>query len=171
MLPRLRQLHEMMEAIFKELVRQGLPLDLPCDHVCYRVETPERYEALKASWLASLGTLAAETPVNGRPISIIQLKKPFAFKSLEIECLELPAPKPGSSYAEGWEHAEFVTGGTLEAFLGRFPRVAFEKKSLGKEINPEIALPVPGGYQLKFHPATILEVIAEEKRRDSEGLH
>lgn len=170
MLPRLRQLSEMMEAIQKELARQGLPLDLPCDHVCYRVETPERYEALKASWLSSLGMLVAETPVNGRPISIIRMKEPFTFLSSRIECLELPAPKPGSPYPEGWEHAEFVTGEKLETFIARYPRVAFEKKSLGKEINPEIALPVPGGYQLKFHPTTILDVIAEERRRDS-ALH
>lgn len=136
---------------------------LACDHICYRVETLERYELLKIE-LAQIAMLAAETPVNGRPICIFTLHEPLVFEDQLIPCVELPAPKAASVYAEGWEHAEYVTGMPLDEFRSRHPDVSFDLRAANKKINPEIALKVGDRYQAKFHTASILEVIELETR-------
>lgn len=152
----------MLTAIHAELARLGLP-EFPCDHICYRVETFARYEECKAQ-LATLGALAAETTIAGRPIAIFHLHEPFQFHGRAIECVELPAPKANSPYREGWEHAEFVTGKPLAALLARFAELNFDTRALGKPINPEVALPIPPSFQAKFHQCSILEVIELERK-------
>ncbi len=55
--------------------------------------------------------------IAGRLISILHLHEPYTFGDREIACVELPAPKAGSPYKEGWEHAEFVTKEPLDVFI------------------------------------------------------
>lgn len=149
--------HPMLESIYIELERLGLP-KLSCDHICYRVASVQRYEEVRAA-LMRHGTLEAETLVNGRPICIFLLRESIG----GIACLELPAPKQGSTYAEGWEHAEFVTGESLNNFMAKYPQVNFDTKSLQKPINPEVAVKISADYQAKFHEHSILEVIELER--------
>ena len=94
------------------------------DHICYRVETEERYQALKKS-LTSIGELLTESQIGGRAIASIKLKKPIVYKDRKIWVIELPAPKKGSFYKEGFEHVEFVIDVPFEAFL--FPGFRFQK--------------------------------------------
>lgn len=162
MLQEMGQPDEMLGVIFDKMVEVGLPTDLLCDHVCYRVATLERYLELKDR-LRSIADLAAETPVSGRPISIFTLHTPYRFGAQEILCLELPAPKPGSPYAEGWEHAEFVVTENMVDFMTRYPHIQFNCNGMNKVHNPEAGVKLTGRYQIKFHPRHILDVIALEK--------
>jgi len=88
----------------------------------------------------------------------------FIYDGGTIPALELPAPKAGSDYAEGWEHAEFATGEPLADFMARHPQVAFDTRAMGKVHNPEISLKIGGGYAIKFHPEPLLEVIRKEQK-------
>lgn len=136
--------------------------NLLCDHVCYRVATQERYTELR-NQLHTLGTCVTEANVRGRPIATFQLHLPLTIGIWTIPSLELPSPKVGSSYAEGWEHAEFVIPEGVKAFIEKHKSVAFDTSGLDREINPELALSVSALTQMKFHQLSLLEVIAIEK--------
>lgn len=145
-------------AQLKELNVEGLNI---CDHICYRVETLERYAEMK-EYFQTLGQLAAETIVSGRPISIIKLNTPLSHNGYNIQCIELPAPKPGKHFSEGWEHIEFVIE-DLNEFISKHPHLDFNTKSMNRDINPELGLKLKAGLQVKFHPLHILEVISKEE--------
>ena len=66
------------------------------DHVCYRVETEERYRQLLRQLSVATHLVAPPTMVNGRPIATFELPEPIETGGWAISYLELPAPKPGS---------------------------------------------------------------------------
>mgnify|MGYP000877984588 CR=1 FL=1 len=152
----------MLDVVFAELAARGMPTNLVCDHVCYRVATQQRYEELRTA-LQAEGVLESDTIIAGRPISTFRLFTPYTYKGRSIEALELPAPKPGTAYPEGWEHAEFVVPGTLQNFMSQHPAQAFDVRALNKPLNPEIGLRLTPAYQAKFHTKTLLDVIKLEK--------
>jgi predicted metalloenzyme YecM len=162
---------EMLATIFDKMAELGLPTDLQCDHICYRVETLERYEDLKIA-LAAIGTLESEAPINGRPICIFKLNAPYLYNGRAIDCIELPAPKDGSPYQEGWEHAEFIVGvrdnigtiASLNQFMAKHPNVTFKYPKDQRAVNPECTVVVSEQFRAKFHPQHIMDVIELEKR-------
>lgn len=140
---------------------------LQLDHLCYRVETADQYEKLKAQ-LLDKNELLVESPINGRRIATFRMAEPFRFRSREIWLLELPEPKPGSPYSEGWEHVEFVTDRPLAAFaewmvehLGVEDQ-AIDRSGLGKALNADLRLRLAGGLSVKFHELALDEVIRIE---------
>lgn len=134
------------------------------DHVCYRVETGERYEALVHAWRL-YATSIHESLVNGRRIAVFRLERPQRVLGREIRVIELPAPKPGNPFVEGWEHAEFVIDESFEAFMARHPHLVFETKSLGKSLNPELGLRLGDGLQVKFHHQPLAHIVEIERKR------
>jgi len=151
----------MLETIYREMARHGLPLDLVCDHLCYRVATNERYEELREK-LKSYGRLVGEVDIGGRWISTYALHQPYLYQDRSIEAIELPAPKAGSIYKEGWEHAEFVTDTSLTTLAERYPHLSFNASSLNKPHNPELGLRLTPDFQIKFHNSTLLSVVQAE---------
>ena len=152
----------MLDVVFKELAVRGLPTSLQCDHVCYRVATQERYDELRNA-LQQEGMLESDAIIAGRPITTFKLFTPYAYNGRSIEALELPAPKPGSDYKEGWEHAEFVVQVPLADFIAQHPSVTFDTRAINKPLNPEIAVKLTPDYSAKFHTKTLLDVIKFEK--------
>jgi predicted metalloenzyme YecM len=140
--------------------------ELEMDHVCYRVETLERYKALAHAWRLYADDVH-ESPVNGRPISVFRLAKPLMRAGRSISLIELPAPKEGSSFVEGWEHAEFVIAESFFDFMRRHRNLVFDTKSVQKPLNPELGLKLAPGFQAKFHFLPLAKVIELERRRDS----
>ena len=140
---------------------------LQLDHFCYRVDTVARYEELKAHLLEK-NELLVESPINGRRIATFRMAEPFRFREREIQLLELPEPKPGSTYPEGWEHVEFVTDRPLEAFaewMTEYLGVASEdidRSGLSKAFNADLRLRLAGGLSVKFHELPLDEVIRVE---------
>lgn len=152
----------MLGRIFAGLAARQLPLDFELDHICYRVETIERYQALKIG-LLTYGTIESEISIAGRPIATFALRKPYQYQGRAIPCVELPAPKPGSRYAEGWEHGEFVVP-DLPSFLTHHQHLPFDTRGMNKPLNPEACLQIDEKTAVKFHPLPLLKVIEEEKR-------
>jgi len=151
----------LMGEIFDFTRVHNVVLPAVCDHLCYRVETDERYQEVKGL-LLQYGELAGEELVSGRLISIFNLHEPLGYQQYKIDCIELPAPKEGSPYKEGWEHAEFVCD-HLEDFLKRYSHLSFKLSGMSKNLNPEAALEISSKYQIKFHPLHILKVLEIEK--------
>ena len=129
------------------------------DHICYRVETDERYREI----LEILGgaILLGEAMISGRPIATIELEKPLEAGGWKIPYLELPAPKASSPYPEGLEHVEFVVVGDLGKFEARHPELPFERAGMSKDLNPELGLKVVG-MSVKFHGIPLGEVVRVE---------
>lgn len=144
--------------IFRNLKMDSVDISrCTLDHLCYRVETYERYSLLKTQLLEA-GTLLTESEIGGRPIASFKLSQPIVFKNRAIDVIELPAPKKGSFYLEGYEHVEFVIDVDFETFIKKYPQVEFDKRAIKKPVNPEIIIKY-GELSVKFHHQTLEYVI------------
>ena len=132
------------------------------DHICYRVETTERYFQMLTR-CAEIGTLLGETDVNGRPIATFELNEYLEAAEWVVPYLELPAPKEGSLYGEGLEHAELVVIGGLDRFKMKHAKLTFKEAGMGKSINPELGLKI-GDLSVKFHEQQLGSVVRIEKQ-------
>lgn len=112
-----------------------------------------RYEVLR-TMLAQHGTLLGEHMIGGRPIATFRLNEPFLFEGRSIEVIELPAPKHGSDYAEGFEHAEFVVDEEPLEFSKRYPLLKWDLFGISKSINADVRLNYDG-YSVKFHQRSL----------------
>lgn len=138
------------------------------DHLCYRVETTDRYYELKEK-LQETAELVAENQVNGREITTFEFDTPLQAEGWIVPYLELPAPKEGSPYQEGLEHVELVTVGSLDRFLQRHSNLSFTREGMGKLINPEASLKTDR-LSVKFHEQPLGAVARIEKRLTARGI-
>ncbi|MEI8028008.1 MAG: VOC family protein [Pseudomonadota bacterium] len=152
-----------VEPIFKELVELDLLKEISeVDHVCYRVPDVASYEEFKRAF-SPLGLLLSEAFINGRPIACYKLHTPIKTSiGLEIGVVELPAPREGVAYPEGFEHIEIVTGADLQVLLKRYPTLSFNLQNYSAASNREVSLKLKSGV-VKFHERSLEEVILEEK--------
>ncbi len=151
-----------LEQLFAALDQLGVEVSgMPLDHLCYRVATQERYVQLRNALRAD-GELLAETTIGGRPIATFRLQVPIVHGHRAIHLVELPAPKPGSPYPEGWEHAEFVVEEDLLVFTQRHPQVSWDLTDLDKPLNADVRLRL-GDISVKFHRLALDEVIRREQ--------
>lgn len=147
-----------LKKVFSSLKKDGIDVSgYELDHICYRVETLERYHKLKKV-LEKHGKLLSETIIAGRPIATYKLKELFIFRDKTIKCIELPCPKKSSPYQEGFEHVEFVINLSFQDFMKKYPSIKFETGASSKEVNPDIQIKY-AGFSVKFHHNTLEYVI------------
>ncbi len=140
-----------LDELFAALDQHGIYVSsYPLDHLCYRVASTARYMALKKELLQT-NLLLAEHQINGRPIATFRLQTPLAYNGRSIDLLELPSPKPGSHYPEGYEHVEFVLGQDPRDWYTAYPKLNWDTKGLAKEVNPDVRLKLSGQMSVKFH--------------------
>lgn len=132
------------------------------DHICYRVETQDRYIELKDQFL-EIAEIIGENLISGRKISTFEFKDYLHADGWTIPYLELPAPKEGSPYPEGLEHVELVVIGDLERFALIHSSLPFDRGGMSKTINPELGLKVDG-ISVKFHEQPLGAVVRIENR-------
>lgn len=132
------------------------------DHICYRVETNERYDEMKQK-LGEKAVLLGETEISGRFIATFECHEPLQAGGWQIPYIELPQPKEGAPYPEGLEHVEFVTVRSLAQFEAMHPDLPFDHKGMGKTINPELGLKY-AEISVKFHEQPLGAVVRIEKR-------
>jgi hypothetical protein len=133
------------------------------DHVCYRVADMDTYDQQKSA-LSEAGKLLTESIVNGRPIAVYRLQTPLQIGHYTVSLFELPAPKPGRHYNNGYEHIEAVVSSDLSDFKNMFPRITFATDNMHSAVNPDIQISSPSGV-IKFHNQSLAEVIAAEQAR------
>lgn len=151
-----------LERLFAALQQDGIATDaLKLDHVCYRVETMERYNMMKAL-LSKNCKLLGEHMIGGRPIATFKLDTPFVFRGRSTDVIELPAPKVGSPYPEGYEHAEFVVAESPRKFAAHYAALHWDFSGADKPVNADVRLSYDG-FSVKFHERSLEEVIALER--------
>ena len=151
-----------LEQLFKALSDDGIDVSVfELDHLCYRVETMERYAELQGRLLEE-GSLLGEHEIGGRPIATVRLHVPFTFQNRTVAVIELPAPKPGSPYPEGFEHAEFVVNMEPMEFAAHYPALDWDHSGAHKTVNADVRRSYDG-CSVKFHRLGLAEVIALEK--------
>lgn len=155
---------EFIENINRGLGELGIERDelAMMDHVCYRVETERRYQELLAE-LKQTSQFLGETEVGGRMIATFELHEYLKAGGWTVPYLELPAPKDGSPYPEGLEHAELVVVGGLDRFIERHSELPFSTKGIDKLLNPEAGLKA-AGISVKFHEQPLGAVVRIENR-------
>ncbi len=132
------------------------------DHICYRVESMEKYNEQKIN-LSLLGELLIEAEVGGRSIATYKLYRPLTSESgINIGVIELPAPKEQNQYAEGFEHIEVVIDKNFEEFAKLHPSINFSWDGANKKNNPELRVKFDDNYSVKFHHQSLEEVIKSE---------
>lgn len=136
------------------------------DHICYRVETNERYDEMKQK-LGEVARLLGEAEINGRLIATFECDEPLVAGTWRIPCIELPQPKASNPYPEGLEHVELVTVQGLDLFEAKYPHLPYSRAGMDKKINPELGLK-HAGMSVKFHEQPLGAVVRIENRL---GLH
>ena len=132
------------------------------DHICYRVASKKRYEELKATLLQEY-ELLAESMIKGRPICTFKMSQGFEYYDRLVDVLELPSPKEGKPYEEGYEHVEFVLDEDFTSFMNRYPHITFDQSGMGKPLNADIRVQL-GKFAVKFHLQSLERVIEIEKK-------
>ena len=165
-----------LNELFRRLeVTPGALNHLFLDHICYRVETVERYEILRDELVQQQHHLLVESIIGGRRIATFKLSEPLPYQGRLIPLLELPEPKAGSFYAEGYEHVEFVTDRPLRAFTDHLPSLLavtaknIDRKGMTKSRNADVRVKLGEGYNVKFHERSLEEVIEEELGERKKG--
>lgn len=147
-----------LDQLSQQLAVDGIDVHLyELDHICYRVASMERYEALKTR-LAQISTLLKETQIGGRPIATYKLHQAILYKNRQIWCIELPAPKADSYYQEAYEHVEFVIQEDFESFMAKYPTIKFDTKGVSKPINADLRIKYKD-FSVKFHHYSLEYVI------------
>ncbi|MFN8944080.1 MAG: VOC family protein [Pseudobdellovibrionaceae bacterium] len=153
---------QFLQQLSSQLIDRGIDTNLiKCDHLCFRVCTKEEYDFYK-NFLANHGQLLAESLVNGRTISTFRIDSPFQYGPHEVDMVELPAPKTGTYYSTGFEHAEFVIDESFTSFRLKFKNLSFSDAG-NRILNPELSLKLGEGMQAKFHHLSLDRVIEIEK--------
>ncbi len=157
---------QFFRALKNELFHLQFDLDgMHIDHLCYRVSMDDEYQNMK-KLLLQQGVLLGETPVGGRPISTFQLNEPLVIDGFSIPMIELPAPKIGSPYSTGFEHAEVLIQKSFESIQKQYPHLQFHS-SKRKILNPELSLSTRTG-KLKLHHHPLHRVLEIEQAQISD---
>jgi len=147
-----------LEKIFAALEKDGVDVSwYELDHICYRTDTLEKYNELRHKFL-EYGILLVEFQIGGRAISTFKLCEPIIFGERKIWCIELPSPKEGRFYPDGYEHVEFVINLEFNKFIELYPQVNFDTRAISKEVNADIIISY-NGFSVKFHHNTLEYVI------------
>lgn len=133
---------------------------LVMDHVGYQAASDGEYDALSVEFQA-IGTRVSEAIVGGRRVGIYRLHTPLVYGTYTIDAIELVAPKPGQTPRSAFEHAEFVTGEPLTAFMARYPKVPWDTGAITQPVFPMLRLKVSPDTQVKFHERPVLDIVAE----------
>lgn len=154
----LGEINSFLFKVFAALAKDKIDVSkYELDHVCYRVETLDRYEELKKQLLNS-GELLSENEINGRAIANFKLNEPIIFADRKIFGIELPAPKLGVFFKEGYEHVEFAVGINLDDFLKIYPQINWDTTGIAKNVNPDIFVRYDN-FTVKFHQHSIEYVV------------
>lgn len=166
------QIEPFLDRLLDLLEKENIPVsNMTIDHVCRRVETIDEYRTicaeLKQQWAKEIGKPAT---IGGREITTRKLPTSVLYKhenlSIQqtIQILELPAPKPNTTYKNGLQHAEFVVPEWLEHLIESTPKTIRDLSGFGKTRNRDIALNRKNGsIEAKFHEKALEDVITEEQ--------
>lgn len=156
---------EFLEKLFKTLADAKIEIapHWDIDHLCYRVDSLNRYEELKTSFL-TFGHLLIESDVNGRPIATFKLNSSIIFKEWSIDVVELPAPKPSKPTPEGFEHIEVVCNESFSDLEVKYKHLKLDLGGLKKDFNQEFEIDL-GERNLKFHHMSLESVIRVEENK------
>jgi len=158
------QAQSFLNQVFKDIKSTPINVDeFELDHICYRVETNERYQELKTI-MQEISDLISENTISNRLIQTFKLNQPIEYQDRDIWIIEIPAPKESSFYTEGFEHAEFVINQELHSFMSLYPDIEFNTKSITKAINPEISLKLRN-TKIKFHEMSLERVCQIEDQQ------
>jgi predicted metalloenzyme YecM/phosphoglycolate phosphatase-like HAD superfamily hydrolase len=150
-----------VEKLLAELHELGLTAHIvSVDHVCFRVSSEEHYE-IELAHLGQKASMISEVMVNDRPIAVFQLHNPIDVDGLCIDVVELPAPKTGKSYKDGFEHIEVVCRLPIQELSNKYPRINFDRTNLAHPTMPELTLRLKNGL-VKFHNRALLQIIQDE---------
>lgn len=153
-----------LDGIFSKIKKADITIEphWDIDHLCFRVETDDAYEAYKKTFL-KLGQLLIEKHVGGRLIATFDLHTPIYYKDWIIKLVELPAPKANKRVRTGFEHLEIVVDRPLDEFKKKYPKFDWDASGLEKIFNSELELSF-GDSAVKFHNLSLRSVINFEDR-------
>lgn len=172
-----KEFSEKLNSALEELGILDACKDLQIDHICVRLKDDADVDKLKNE-LSEVSRVISAVNVNGREIAIIQLNQALNLGLWQTYGVELPHPKPNHSYADGWQHVEFVLSGAentmngvREVFSKSFSSLDVEKLKTDYSYsedephadedqipNPTVGLKV-NGIGIKFHANPIQVVV------------
>lgn len=170
-----------LEDVLDRLGMLDVCKEFEMDHICVRLNSDHDVTALSLE-LGEIAQKISAVNVNGRVIQIFQLHEPLQVGMWQTRGLELPFPKYGRFYSEGWEHVEFVVPGLINTmkdlksfFAASFPHLLDSKHVESYQLkldepqaegdqdpNPTLAV-TSSGAGIKFHALPIQQVVGYQK--------
>lgn len=151
-------INDFLTNIFNNLSNDKIDVsNFELDHICYRVESEERYFYYK-NILLKYGKILSENIIGWREITTFKLDEPIIYKNRQISVLELPSPKVWSDYKEWFEHIEFVIKESFEEFIKKYNYISFDLKDINKKVNPDIRINYKNS-SVKFHHNSLEYII------------
>lgn len=156
---------DFLDQLFKKLSHENIVIapHWDIDHLCYRVDSLNRYEELKTLF-TSFGKLLIESDVNGRPIATFKLNSAIVYKDWAIDVVELPAPKASKPTKEGFEHIEIVCDEAFSDLEKQYIHLKLDLGGLKKDFNQEFEIDL-GERNIKFHHMSLESVIRVEENK------
>ena len=156
---------DFLNQLFNKLTQEKIEIapHWDIDHLCYRVDSLNRYEELK-SLFTTFGKQLIESDVNGRPIATFKLNSAIVFKEWAIDVVELPAPKVSKPTKEGFEHIEVVCDDAFSDLEAKYKHLKLDLGGLKKDFNQEFEIDL-GERNLKFHHMSLESVIRVEENK------
>jgi predicted metalloenzyme YecM len=154
-------LNQFLDNLFADLKKENIDVsNFFLDHVCFRTESEADYLRTKEEFF-EVGELLSETLVGGRLIASFKLQRPFIYHDRLIRVIEVPAPKAGSPYPRGFEHAEFAIPISFHQLFELYPSTHFKRPKNPGAFNAEVSLKL-NQSNVKFHHLPLEAVIAIE---------
>ena len=133
------------------------------DHLCYRTNSLDHYQSI-CQQMTNFSQLLIESPVKGRMISTFKLSTPIEYHGRSIDLVEVPAPKPGKTTVEGFEHIEVVTSQSFSDLKNKYSYLKMDLGGLEKDFNQELEIEFQN-CAVKFHHYSLEQVIELEKNQ------
>jgi predicted metalloenzyme YecM len=139
-------------------------------HLAYRTETYDEYLLVRGR-IEKHCTSNVESVWNGRPISIMQLKKPLSLgDGFEVRVIELIPPIHRRRYRMGLEHVGIVIGDSVDEFS-----LKHRAELTGQQFQSALCEPYYVTFfedftMVKFYRIPLLEVREREFGRVDHGF-
>lgn len=100
-----REAHDLVSVFNIFIEQNNLATDVRADHICYRCESKEVFEALREIFETE-SDFIYQSIISGRRIAIIKFKKGIETEAGVLQYLELSDQKPDNSQTNTFDHIE-----------------------------------------------------------------
>lgn len=152
-----------LDEIYSRLRLLGIDTDsLSLDHIGYLAADAADFDQ-QIAMLEGKARKHSVKIVGGIRVAIYSLPTPLKYNSQVFTEVEVVEPKAGKNVKSGLEHAEFLTGISLEEFMSKYPDLEWDTTAMYCEQFPMLTIALGDGFRAKFPRRSVLEELERQR--------